>query len=90
MSSPATRVFQMLSGVWMCASQVGVGPEKRSALAEVCVVNFDGDVVYHRYVKPQEKVTGTSERLSPTARFIVCSILCVLSAVICRTLLPPP
>ena len=38
--------------------QVGVGPDKRSALAEICIVNFDGEVVYHRYVKPQEKVTG--------------------------------
>jgi hypothetical protein len=39
-------------------SQVGVGAEKRSVLAEVCIVNFDGDVVYHRYVKPVERVSG--------------------------------
>ena len=41
--------------VWQ---QVGVGADDRSALAEVSIVNFDGDLVYHRYVKPQERVTG--------------------------------
>eukprot|EP00002_Diphylleia_rotans_P032218 TRINITY_DN6749_c0_g1_i1.p1 TRINITY_DN6749_c0_g1~~TRINITY_DN6749_c0_g1_i1.p1 ORF type:complete len:334 (+),score=95.20 TRINITY_DN6749_c0_g1_i1:54-1055(+) len=37
---------------------VGVGPAgRRSILARVAVVNSDGEVVYHKYVKPTEHVT---------------------------------
>ena len=39
--------------------QVGVGPEgTESVLAQVCVVNEDGAIIYAKYVAPQEAVTG--------------------------------
>ena len=33
-----------------------VGSGSLSLLAEVCIVNFEGEVVYHRYVKPSMEV----------------------------------
>ena len=39
--------------------QVGVGDDgKRSALARVTLVDFDGRVTFDQYVRPAEKVTG--------------------------------
>ena len=41
------------------AAQVGVGPKaEESALAQAVVVNDRLEVVYARYVAPQEAVTG--------------------------------
>lgn len=37
---------------------VGVGPNgKRSAIARVCMINNDGNVLLDAYVKPKETVT---------------------------------
>jgi RNA exonuclease 4 len=38
---------------------VGVGPQgERSALARCSIVNIRGEIVYDKYIKPLEKVTG--------------------------------
>jgi hypothetical protein len=53
-----------------------VGSDKRrSALAEICIVNFDGQVVYHRYVKPQEHITGAAMR-ARTACWLMAPPIC--------------
>lgn len=31
---------------------------KRSALARVTLVNYDGEVIYDQHVRPSEKITG--------------------------------
>jgi RNA exonuclease 4 len=43
---------------------VGVGPSKQSALAEIAIVNFDGDTIYHTYVKPQQRITDFRTEVS--------------------------
>ena len=43
--------------------QVGVGNHDRSALAQVCIVNFYGETIYLKYVKTLEKVAGEAEQL---------------------------
>jgi hypothetical protein len=41
------------------ARQVGVGVNgKRSALARVTLVSYEGDVIYDQHVRPPERVTG--------------------------------
>lgn len=43
---------------------VGVGEGKRSALARVSIVNYDGTVAYDKYVKPDEEITDYRTRWS--------------------------
>jgi len=43
--------------VAMDCEMVGVGPQKRSVLARVSIVNFDGDTLFDTFVKVEEKVT---------------------------------
>ena len=44
---------------------VGVGESgRRSALARVCIVNDDGNVIYDEYVKPKERVTDFRSAVS--------------------------
>jgi hypothetical protein len=39
--------------------QVGIGPGgQRSCLARCTVVNFDGEVLYDKFVAPTEPITG--------------------------------
>lgn len=52
---PGVQLTQVLA---MDCEMVGVGPKQKSALAQVCVVNYLKQVVYCKYVKPKEKVTG--------------------------------
>ena len=57
--------------------QVGVGPEgTESVLAQVCVVNEDGAIIYAKYVAPQEAVTGNVVGCAHTVpRLCVCPSL---------------
>lgn len=43
---------------------VGVGPRKVSALAEVSLVNYFEEVIYHKYVIPEEPVTDYRTHVS--------------------------
>ena len=43
---------------------VGVGETKRSALARVSIVNYDGTVAYDQYVKPNQEITDYRTRWS--------------------------
>ncbi|KAG1673238.1 hypothetical protein FOA52_013118 [Chlamydomonas sp. UWO 241] len=50
-----TGLTQVIS---MDCEMVGVGPDgKRSALARVCIVNNDGNVLMDAHVRPKERVT---------------------------------
>lgn len=52
-TKPAPRLTTHLA---LDCEMVGVGPKDRSVLAQICVVNYDCEVIYSTYVQPQEKV----------------------------------
>ncbi len=47
--------------VGLDCEMVGTGPTgKQSVLARCCLVDFDGNIIYDHFVRPQEFVTGSS------------------------------
>ena len=56
--------FDETAVVALDCEMVGVGPSKQSSLAEVAIVNFDGDTIYHAYVKPSQKITDFRTEVS--------------------------
>lgn len=48
---------KVLNPVALDCEMVGVGDEKTSALARCSVVNYEGDVLYDVYVKPDKPIT---------------------------------
>jgi len=50
--------MDLMKYVAIDCEMVGVGPRKQSALAEVSLVDFNGKVIYHKYVKPSQPITN--------------------------------
>ncbi|EDV25635.1 uncharacterized protein TRIADDRAFT_5070, partial [Trichoplax adhaerens] len=50
--------------VGLDCEMVGVGKSKRSALARVSIVSYDGVIVYDKYVRPDEEITDYRTRWS--------------------------
>ena len=66
---------------WL-GTQVGVGLKDRSALAQVCIVNSNEEIVYLTYVQTKEQVAGACLVSSPVSRGAAPPVLypCRLSA----------
>lgn len=48
--------------------QVGVGAKDESVLAQVSIVDYDGKLIYSKYVKAQERVTSALQQSVPELR----------------------
>lgn len=62
MSAPLTKEQQRY--VALDCEMVGIGPRSKSVLAEVVLVNWNDDILYHSYVTPPEPVTNYRTRYS--------------------------
>lgn len=56
-SKPETVNEKKTKIIAIDCEMVGVGPEKKSALARCSMVNYDGSVIYDTFVKPKDKIT---------------------------------
>lgn len=43
---------------------VGVGPDSKSALARVCIIDYDGEVVFDEFSRPAEEITDYRTTIS--------------------------
>lgn len=56
-SVPKVTLDKKKTLVAIDCEMVGVGPEKKSALARCSIINYDGNVVFDNFIKPEEEIT---------------------------------